>query len=196
MSRTEGARKAVEVMGVNEKFLFAEATTDGNAHGWNEHVAIQVLLSPLPDPELVAVMVIAVGDEEKETARLALAVRDHLKDGPDNPKTPPRIGPADSKIPPRPYNFSLKTEARALTPVLRHVTAAAMIELEKRGASTQAFREVAVGAFADRGVVAFVAPTSLIHQIQLYVVCAAKGEESGEKMAGDLMARILKILYE
>ena len=91
MTRQECARKAVEAMGVREKFGFAEVTGDGNAQGWNATSAVRVMSFPMPDSRRIYIVIVAAGHNEAETERVQLAVRAHVFDGPDDPKTPARI---------------------------------------------------------------------------------------------------------
>ena len=196
MSRESCARKAVEAMGVKEKFAVSEVTDEGNAQGWNAKVAVQVLSFPMPDPERVYIVVIAAGTDGPEAERVQAAVRTHVFDGPDNPDTPKRIVTPQEKLPPRPVTLTYKSEERAITPVLRHFTPGATIALEKKGYQTKAGGMAVMGFLPDRGMVAFLAPTASAVSARLNVVYATPGEESGEKAAADVLSRIVKLLYE
>lgn len=197
LSREVCARKAVEVMGVKEKFLFAEVTPDGHAQGWTEKVTVLVLSFPTPDPERVLVMVVAAGTDQAETIRLRDAIRQHVFDGPDNPKTPARIGPDGSKIPARAITLSWKSEAKPATPILKHFNAVTALTLEKKGFATNTDGTTLVfGARPQSSVAAFLATTDNAQSYRINVVSAVPGNDPAEKLAEDLLSRIVKVLYE
>lgn len=195
MTREECARKAVEVMGVREKFGFAEVTADGNAQGWNATSAVRVMSFPMPDPGRVYIVVVAAGHNEAETERVKLAVRAHVFDGPDDPKTPARI-PAAGTPPPRPVTLSYRSKEWATNPVLRHFTPVAEVVLEKKGYQTKAGPRLVAGTLPDRSLLTFLAPTVSAALVRLNVVYATPGEEAGETTTEDMLGLIGKVLYE
>jgi hypothetical protein len=196
MTRESCGRKAVEAMGAKAKFPFAEVTVDGHARGWDARTTVMVLSFPLPDPERVFVMVVVAGGETKEADRVRDAIQSHVFDGPYNPETPVRLTPSDGKAPPRPYTLCWKSEDRGAVNLLRLYDAAAAITLEKKGFQTHQAQGKVLGASPTQGVVTFVAPTASAATARLNVVFAPPGEESGEKAAEDILARIAKILYD
>jgi hypothetical protein len=195
MTREECARKAVEAMGVREKFGFAEVTGDGNAQGWNATSAVRVMSYPMPDDGRIYIVIAAAGHDQAETARVRQAVQAHVFDGPDDPKTPARI-PSGGTPPPCPVTLSYKSAERAANTVLRHFSPVAEVVLEKKGYRTQTGTRLVAGTLPDRSVVTFLAPTASAVLMRLNVVYATPGEEAGDTTAEDLLSRILHVLYE
>src|SRR5262245_6825369 len=132
LTREACALKAVEAMGVKEKFVFAEVTEDGNARGWNERTAVVVVSFPQVGSG-VLVLVYAAGKDDAEAERLRNVVRAHVLDGPYNPDVPQRIGAEESDPKPKGPAIHVHSEKRTVISLLRFFEAAASIVLEKQG---------------------------------------------------------------
>jgi hypothetical protein len=90
-----------------------------------------------------------------------------------------------------------KTEERAGTPLVKHLMPAATIVLEKRGMTTQAQPPVMVLGIGAGGLTAvFAAPSSNGVMVRFNTVTAVRGDKPAEKLAEDVLAKVVKVLYE
>ena len=196
MTREACGRKAVAAM-VAEKFPYAEVTADGHARGWDDKTAVHIYSFQTPDPEQVMIYIFSASTIDTEALRLRNAIRTPIYEGKDDPKTPTRIVPADGTVPTPPVSICWKTEERAATPLVKHLLPAATIVLEKRGMTTQLqppFLVLGVGAGGLTTV--FVAPASNAVMVKFNTVTMTRGDKPAEKLAEDILSRVLKILYE
>lgn len=195
-SREAVARKAAAAM-VSEKFPYAEVTDDGNARGWDDKTAVHVYTYQTPDPDQTMVFVFAASTEDAEAARLRNAVRTHIFEGKDDPKTPKRTAPADGKVPAAPVSVCWKSEERTVTPVVKHFAPAASIVMEKRGWTTKPDGPLLVfGSGPTALAAAFIAPSSSGVAVKFNTVTATRGDKPAQKLTEELLAQVLKILYE
>jgi hypothetical protein len=196
MTREVCAQKAIEAMGVKEKFTFAEIMPDGNVRGWNDKTSMLVLIAQTPNKENVAFVVIAAGVAD-EAARLRDAIRTHIADGPHDPKVPARFAPEGAKVPPSPAPLCWKTQRRAGTNLLRFFDSAATVVLEKRGFTTNTSgKSLVFGGMPDRAVAMFLSPSPSALEVQFHVVAIIQDEDTGNRLAADLLGRIIDVLYE
>jgi hypothetical protein len=196
MTRAVCARKAVEAMGVREKFPFAEVTADGNARGWNDTNSVLVLSFPTPDAESILILVVAAGKADAETARLRDAVRAHVFDGPHDPNAPKRVAP-EGGPPAGAVRLGWKSEERGAINQLRFFEPVAALAFEKRGLGTNVGgKNLVFGAFAGGTTAAFLATTANAVSVRLNVVVATDDEDAGGKLAANLLAAITKMIYE
>lgn len=194
MSREACGRKAVAAM-VAEKFPYAEVTDDGNARGWDGRSAVLVCAYPTPDPEQVMVFVLAASGDDAEAARLRNAVRTHVFEGKDDPATPKRVAPS-GKVPPAPVSICLKTEEKSVTPLVKHMAAAATIVFEKAGMSAKIESPLLVFGGGPSLSAVFIAPSSSGVAVKFNCVTATAGDKPAEKLAEDVLGKVVKILYE
>jgi hypothetical protein len=197
MTREVCARKAVEAMGVREKFPFAEVTEDGNARGWNGSTSVLVLSFPTPAADNIQILVIAAGKDDEEVGRVRNAVRAHIFDGPYDPDAPKRVGPASGALPPRAVCLCWKSEERSAVGPLRFFEPVASVVLEKQAFTTNiGGKNFVFGVFPGRSVATFVGSAATGVSARLNVVTATGDEDSGNKLATDLLARIVKVIYD
>lgn len=196
MTAEVAARKGVAAM-VAEKFPFAEVTADGNARGWNDKSAVLVLCWPTPDAEQSQVLVLAACGDVAEAERLRNAVRGHVFEGKNDPKTPKRVTPADGKTPPAPVSLFAKTEDRTATPLLKYFGPVASLVMEKMGMSTKPDSPIFVlGSSPSAMSAVVIGPSANALNVRLSVVTIAHGEKPAEKLAADILERVVKVLYE
>jgi hypothetical protein len=197
MTREVCARKAVEAMGVHEKFPFAEVTADGNARGWNDKTAVLVLALPTPAEDTIMILIVAAGKDNEQAARLRNVIRAHIFDGPLPANGPKRIAPKGVALPPCPVFLCWSTEERSAITLLRFFEAVATLVLEKQGFGTNSGgKDMIFGGFPGRAVVAFLSPLSTGVLARLNVIAATDDEETSRKLAKELLARIVKVIYE
>ena len=196
MSGEVAARKAVAAM-VAEKFPFAEVTADGHARGWSDRAAVFVLCHTSPDAERSQVLVVAACADASESGRLRDAVRAHVFEGKDDPKTPKRVAPADGKGPPAPATFFVKSEERTATPLLKHFAPVGCLAMEKLGMQTKPDGQILVqGSGPSAMGMVLLGPTANALNAKLSVVTITSGEKPSEKLAADILDRVVKVLYE
>jgi hypothetical protein len=198
MTRQECALKAVEALTTKAKFPFAEVTEDGNARGWNGKMAILVLSFQTPDPERIGIMMVGAGagGDGAEIHRTCLMVKDHICDGPANPKTPARVIPDDGKVPPAPCMMCWKSEERPTSGVLKFFDPAALICLEKKGYSGSTGGGITIAGGPGSTMMMFLAPTTNGQTVRLNVVSATPGQDPAVKATEDMLSRLGKLLYE
>jgi hypothetical protein len=196
LSSETAARKAVSALAA-EKFAFAEVTADGHARGWNDKYAVFVLCMPTPNPDLSQVLVVAAGADEVEAERLRAAVHTHVAEGKDDAKSPKRVAPADGKVPPAPVSVFVKSEERAGMPVLKYFSPVTSLVMEKMGMATKPDNQTLVLGSSPAVLSAVViGPTANALNVKLSVVTITHGEKPAEKVADDVLSRVVKVLYE
>lgn len=196
LSGEVAARKAVAGM-VAEKFPFAEITADGNARGWNDKVAVLVVCSRTPDAEQSLALVLAASADAAEAERVRNAVRECIFNGADDPKTPKRVAPDGGKVPAAPVSLFFKSEERTATPLLKHFAPVASLSMEKLGMGTKPDGPIlVVGHGPSAMCVAAVGPTANALNARFSVVTITHGRKPAEKLADDVLSRVVKVLYE
>jgi hypothetical protein len=196
MSREACARKSMSVL-AGESFPFAEVMKDGNVQGWDAKSTVLVQAFPTPDPEQVMVFVFAASTDNAEAERLRNKVRTHLVEGKDDGKTPDRIAPAGGKEPARPITLCWKSQEKTATPVVKHAMAAATIVFEKRGMSAQMQAPILLcGGGAGALAAVYLSPTSSGINVQFNTLTAVPGEKASEKLAGEILTRVVGMLYD
>jgi hypothetical protein len=198
MTREACAQKAVEAMGVKERFCFAEVTPDGNARGWSDKTAVLVLSAPTPVKENVFFLVIVAGKDNAEAERLRNVIRTHILDGPHDPGVPTRFGPEEGTAPPPPLALCLQGETRTIISPLRFFEAVASIVLEKRGFGTKAEGKMLVvgGNPQQMAALAILTPTASGLSVRLNVVAITADKASAEDLAKELLQGMVKVFYE
>ncbi len=191
------ARRAVAALAA-EHFPFAEIMADGNVQGWDGKSTVLVQSFHRPDADDVFVVVSAASIEDPEAIRLVDVIRTHLTSAKsDGQDTPSRIAPADGKVPPRVVSLCWRSEEKTATELLRHFPPAASIVLEKCGMKCQVKPPLFVwGASASGFVTVYLAPTRTSVSVRLNVVTAVRGEVPSERLAKDILSRIVSILYD
>jgi hypothetical protein len=188
----------VQSLAVNEKFPYAEVTADGNVRGWSDRSEALVLFFPTPEPDRFQVIALTTSNTPEEAARLGVAIVAHVSSTADDPKNPTRVVPKDGKLPARPTTLTWKSAEHAATPVLRYFGTASALVLEKKGFSTQAppTAPLAFGMTKEKQVVAFLGTTAKGHTCGIHVVVATVGDETAEKLTDDILAQVVKMLFD
>jgi hypothetical protein len=143
---------------------------------------------------MIAVIASGAGDETERTCTI---VRNHVWDGPIDPKAPTRVVPEDGKAPPAPFALCWKSEEKANMGVLQLFDPAALICLVKKGYRANTMNGMTLG-FGPSGMaeLIFLAPTTNGQSVRLNVVSSMPGQEAGEKATANTLAQLVKILYE
>lgn len=193
LTREVCAQKAVEAMGVKEKFDFAEVMEDGNARGWNDHAAVVVLTFAHKDG--IVMFIAAACQDPAEAERLRKAVYDHLMTGAHDPNVPKVIKTEGAKKKGAAIHYKL--EQHGAINLLRFFDPVASIVLEKQGYQIQnPTRGLVFGGMPQGSAAAFLAPGVNAVNAHFGVLAAAETDEECEKVPSTLMAAILKILYD
>jgi hypothetical protein len=194
MTREVCARKAVEVLGVKEKFTFAEVTRDGHAWGYNGRAAVLVL--SFPHPAGIQILIIAASKDNAEAERLRNVVRAHVFEGAHDPSVPPRVG---KKTKPSANEVTLRwrIQQRPLITPLRFFDAVASIVLEKKSYTlgSSGSKEAVVGASPARVVFAFSASSASAFLRNLGVVTACEAGDD-EPVSEKVLSAITQVIYE
>jgi hypothetical protein len=198
-SRQAGGHLAVQALAAVEKFPFAEIMADGNVRGWDEKNEALVLFLSTPEPDRFQVIALTTSKTPEEASRLGVAIVTHLATAKEDPKNPDRIAPKDGKLPARPTTLTWKSEERASTPIIRFFNTAAAIAMEKKGFGTQYDDKrapVVFGATQERQMVAFLGRTAKSQTMGIHVVTATLGEDTSDKLATDVLSKIVNTLFE
>jgi hypothetical protein len=89
MTQAECAARAVQAMGVKEKFIAAASDGRGSVFGHTENAAAVVFA--LPRRRGVQVYVVVAGKDSREVERLRDSIRRHVVDGPSSARVPAKI---------------------------------------------------------------------------------------------------------
>ena len=188
-------QKAVEAMGIKEKFLFAQVDEDGNARGYSATAAVVVLSVPHQDG--IWVGVVAASRNNAEAGRLRDAIRAHIAEGPHDPKVPKEIGKPDAKKKLEVPALAWRVKHRDANALLRFFEAIVCIVFEKQGfGTTTPGKWLVCGSSTDRMAIAFAVPGANALKVHLGVVVAGKEEEDCKQYSQALWKRIVDLLYE
>lgn len=142
MTRKVCATKAVEAMGIKEKFIAAEINSEGDVFGYTENASAVVYTVPLRDG--VEIYVVVAGRDTKEAERLRNAIRTHVFDGPYNSKVPAKIVTKDTKRKSAAPLIHLGGDARPLT--RSEFSLAASTSMQRQGMQTSVQQQGAIVA--------------------------------------------------
>jgi hypothetical protein len=195
MSREACAQKALAIL-EQEHFAFAEVTADGNVRGWDAKTAVEVHAFALPLPDQVLVMVVAASRDNAEAERIRNVVRAHVLDGPESPKNRQKVGP-DGDPPPPPVALAWRMEERSALPLLRFFEQVTCLVLEKQGFGTNvAGKNLVFAGQEGTTVAAFLTPAPRGVAAVFNVVTATATGDTSERLAQDLLRRLVKTVYE
>jgi hypothetical protein len=190
------ARKAVEAMGVKEKFHYAAVGDDGHAFGWNDAATVVVLVQPQALDGHTAVFIFAARRDNKEAERLNHAVRVHIFEGPTNPDAPDEVCSAEAKTSRAPW-FSWRVEERPAVSTAKYFKPVASLALEKRGyRHANPFGEMVLGTDGVRVAGAFVHPGASALKLAHATVTFGDDEDECDRLASSLLSGVLKALYD
>jgi len=195
LDREECALKAVEAMGVKEKFILAEIDKDGNAWGYNEQSVVRVFTVSYKDG--VSLAVVVAGADNKEAERLRNEIRTHIAEGAVNRQTPKQIKTTDTDRKPCPLQLRWSIEQRSAIPVARFLLPIAAVVMEKNGLGTNnGGGNMMFGGNGQSAAVAFglLGPNDV--NINFACVAVSADEHEAERLSNVIRAGIVKVLYD